>query len=114
MRFIRELLLTLRHLESSQHHTAKGLVKKSDAYKTEKVDTSDRTCIVKGCSTKHLNKRGEAVNTLALCNIFKNLNLKEKLELMKTGRCCYSCVTPGHNSQSCKSTNTCQAKGAEG
>ena len=67
-----------------------------------------------GCSTKHLNKRGQVVNTLALCNIFKNLNMKDKLELMKTGRCCYTCTTPGHNSKSCKSINTCQAKSAEG
>ena len=76
LRFIRELLVTLRHLDCSQHHTAKSNGKKSDAYKTDKVETSDRTCIVKGCSTKHLNKRGQAVNTLALCNIFKNLSMK--------------------------------------
>ena len=113
MRFLRELLVTLRHLESSQHHTGKGSAKKTDAYKTEKMDSSDRQCIVKGCSTKHLNKRGQAVNTLALCNIFKGLNLKDKLDYMKVGKCCYTCTTPGHNSKACKSTSTCQAKGTD-
>ena len=77
------------------------------------MDTSDRICIVKGCSTKHLNKRGQAVNTLALCNIFKGLNLKDKLDYMKVGKCCYTCTTPGHNSKACKSTSTCQAKGTD-
>ena len=40
--------------------------------------------------------------------------MKDKFELMKTGCCCYTCTTPGHTSKTCKSTNTCQAKGAEG
>ena len=112
LRFLRELLVTLRHLESSQHHTGKG-VKKTDAYKTEKMDSSDRQCIVKGCSTKHLNKRGQAVNTLALCNIFKGLSLKDKVDYMKVGKCCFTCTTPGHVSKACKSTSTCQAKGTD-
>ena len=32
---------------------------------------------------------------------------------MKVGKCYYTCTTPGHNSKSCKSTSTCQAKGAD-
>merc|ERR1712030_169247 len=64
LRFLRELLVTLRNLESAQHHTGKG-VNKTASYKTDKLDSSDRQCIIKGCSTKNLNKRGQAVNTLA-------------------------------------------------
>merc|ERR1711888_411661 len=113
LRFLKELLVTLRHLESAQHHTGKG-VKKTASYKTDNLEGSDRTCIVKGCSTKHLNKRGQAVNTLALCGIFKGLSFKDKIEYMKVGRCCYTCTTPGHQSKACKSNLTCQAKGTDG
>ena len=112
IRFLRELLVTLRHLESSQHHTGKGS-KKTDSYKTDNVN-SDRTCIVKGCSTKHVNKRGQAVNTLSLCGIFKGLSLDRKLEYMKIGKNCFTCTTPGHQSKACKSTFTCQFKGTDG
>ena len=75
LRFLKDLLVTLRHLESAQHHTNKGSSKKTSAYKTEGLDDGDRTCPIKGCSTKHLNKRGQPVTTFAL---FKGLSYKEK------------------------------------
>ena len=83
--------MTLCHLESSQHHSTKNSGgKKTESYSTEKVDSSDRSCKVPGCSTKHQNKSGQNVNTLALCNDFKGLSMKDKLGLMKSGKCCYT------------------------
>ena len=82
--------------------------------KTEGLDDGDRTCPVKGCSTKHLNKRGQPVTTLALCNLFKGLSYKEKCEYIKLAKCCFSCTTAGHVSKSCKSKLTCQVKGKDG
>merc|ERR1711888_245674 len=114
LRFLKDLLTTLRHLESAQHHTNQGSSKKTSNYKTEGLENGDRTCIIKGCSTKHLNKRGQPLGTLALCGLFKGLSYKDKCDYMKQGKCCYTCTTPGHQSKSCKSTLTCQAKGADG
>merc|ERR1711888_100865 len=95
LRFLKDLLTTVRHLESAQHHTNKGSSKQTSNFKTEGVD-GDRTCIIKGCSIKHLNKRGTPVNTLALCNIFKQLSFKDKCDYMQKGKCCRTCTTPGH------------------
>ena len=95
LRFLKDLLTTLRHLESAQHHTSKGSSKQTSNFKTEGLD-GDRTCIIKGCSTKHLNKRGLPVNTLALCNLFKGLSYKDKCDYMQKGKCCRTCTTPGH------------------
>ena len=114
LRFLKDLLTTLRHLQSAQHHTGKDSSKKTSNYRTEGIDTGDRTCIIKGCSTKHLNKHGKPVNTLALCNLFKALSYKEKCDYIKLGKCCFSCTTAGHVSKSCKSSLTCQAKGTDG
>ena len=78
LKFCKDLLTTLRHLESAQHHTgsSKGSSKTSN-FKTEGIN-GDRTCIIKGCNIKHVNRRGQPVNTLSLCNIFKSLSLKDK------------------------------------
>ena len=57
--------MTLCHLESSQHHSTKNSGgKKTESYSTEKVDSSDRSC--------------------------KGLSMKDKLGLMKSGKCCYT------------------------
>ena len=86
---------------------------KTSSFSTEGV-SSDRTCIIKGCKITHLNKRGKAVNTLSLCNSFKNLSFKEKCDYLTKGKACRSCTTPGHISKNCKGSSTCQAKLSDG
>ena len=115
LKFCKNLLTTLRHLESAQHHTGGGKGScKSSSFKTDGVETGDRTCIIKGCKIRHVNKHGKPVNTLSLCNLFKNLTLKERCDYVNKGKACRTCTTPGHQSKSCKSTNTCQAKLPDG
>jgi len=55
LKFCKNLLTTLRHLESAQHiqNSVKGGSKTTN-FNTEGV-SSDRTCIIKGCKITHLN-----------------------------------------------------------
>merc|ERR1712030_68917 len=92
--------------------SSKGSSKTSN-FKTEGIN-GDRTCIIKGCNIKHVNRRGQPVNTLSLCNIFKSLSLKDKNDYLNKGKACRTCTTPGHISKNCKSSNTCQFKLPDG
>merc|ERR1711888_196257 len=114
LKFCKNLLTTLRHLESAQHiqHSVKG-GSKTSSFSTKGTE-GDRTCIVKGCKIEHLNKRGKPVNTLSLCNIFKGLSFKEKCDYLTKGKASRSCTTPGHIAKNCKGSSTCQAKLQDG
>ena len=88
--FIREVLSTIRELESSEalftedtphekpkpsHPRARP---RTEAYAADSSDTppaSPRPCLTPGCKEQHKNIRGNPSNSLTLCSVFLNLSL---------------------------------------
>ena len=70
---------------------------------------------MEGCGKIHRSAKKKATQSLAFCDVFKGMNLKQRSAVAKKLGACNRCLQPGHGVKTCKleslKCRTCEGNG---
>ena len=92
-----------------------GGIDKSTTHNNNTETKPDSLCLMEGCGKIHRSARSKkATQSLAFCDLFKGMNLKQRTAVAKKLSACKRCLQPGHGIKTCKleslKCRTCDGK----
>ena len=106
----------MRTIESMNHASSSGEDKSSTQNNNTETQPNSSQCLIEGCGKIHrAAKSKKTTQSLAFCDVFKKMNIKQRAALAKKLSACNRCLQPGHGVKTCKLENlkcrTCEGNG---
>ena len=100
--YINECLALMRTIES-MNYASTGGKDKSTTHNNNTETKPDGLCLMEGCGKIHRSARSKkATQSLAFCDVFKGMNLKQRTAVAKKLSACNWCLQPGHGIKTVK------------
>ena len=104
--YLNDTLALMRTIESMNFASGNSKEKSTTQSNNTETNPTSAKCLMKGCNKTHQVPRSKKpTQSLAFCDAFKKLDIKQRKAKQKELSACVKCLQPGHELKTCKLDN---------